>query len=97
MTPEAEKIFTEALGSYSPLTFTISCLGLLTDMPDELVVGARILARALDKPVYLTRARSPGGISLSVGLWSITIERNGYGSEVRIDPDGSAHEQDVYT
>lgn len=97
MTPEAEKIFTEALGSYSPLTFTVSCLGLLTDMPDELVVGARILARELGKPVYLTRSRSPGGISLSVGVWSITIKRDGYGSEVRIDPDGSAHEMDVYT
>ena len=97
MTPEAEKIFTEALGSYSPLTFTVSCLGLLTDMPDELVVGARILSRELGKPVYLTRMVSQGGIVAGSGDWTITIERNGYGSEVRIDPDGSAHEQDVYT
>ncbi len=97
MTPEAEQVFTEALGSYSPLTFTVSCLGLLTDVPDELVVGARILARELGKPVYLTRMVSQGGIVPGSGDWTITIERDGYGSEVRIDPDGSAYEQDVYT
>ena len=97
MTPEAEQIFTEALGSYSPLTFTVSCLGLLTDTPDELVVGARILARALDKPVYLTRAVPLGAIPSADGDWVITIDRDEHGSEVRIDPDGSAHEMDTYT
>ncbi len=97
MTPQAEEVFTEALGSYSPLTFTVSCLGLLTEKPDELVVGARILARQLGRAVYLTRAVPLGAIPSVDGDWVITLDRDEHGSEVRIDPNGSAHEMDTCT
>lgn len=80
-----------------PTTPTDDDLALVSDKPAELVAAARILARVLDKPVYLTRMTTMGGVVLGSGTWTITIERDGYGSEVKIEPDGSAWEQDVYT
>lgn len=71
-------------------------LDIVKDKPAELVVAARILARALDKTVYLTKMRSPGVLDTSERPWTITIEKDGYGSEVAIEPDGSALECDVW-
>ena len=72
-------------------------LDIVKDKPPELVVAARILARALDRTVYLTKMRSPGVLDTSERPWTITIEKDGYGSEVAIEPDGSALECDVWT
>ncbi len=72
-------------------------LDIVKDKPPELVIAARILARALDRTVYLTQMRSPGVLNTSERPWTITIEKDGYGSEVAIEPDGSALECDVWT
>jgi hypothetical protein len=96
MTPEAEKIFADALGHYDPMAISTQ-LGLLTDKPDDLVTGARILARALDRTVYLTRMVTHGGVIAGSGTWTITIEHDRYGSHVAIEPDGSAKACEVLT
>lgn len=72
-------------------------LDIVEDKPAELVVAARILARALDRTVYLTKMRTAGGLDTGDRPWTITIEKDGYGSEVAIKPDGSAKACDVWT
>lgn len=97
MTDEAEAIFDEALGGLRSESLNDTTqLGLLTDKPADLVVGARILARAMDRPVYLTKPTSAGGI-VSYETWTLTIERDQRGSHVEIRPDGSAVACEVWT